>query len=150
MRTKGKGKGKAKGKGMSKERKRLMEMHDEALDELAQMALDGEDSFGMDGEVDNFDALMGGLEDEEEDVDDEGALGRLLVLFAITHDVFAYCTILNRLDRYYSTSVIPERTGLESDVLRNRAILLALWTARSLPLQFFRRSLEDALLTSFR
>ena len=35
-------------------------MHDEALDELAQMALDGEDGFGMDGEVDNFDALMGG------------------------------------------------------------------------------------------
>ncbi|KAH9900715.1 Clavaminate synthase-like protein [Cubamyces lactineus] len=54
------GKGKGKGKGHSKEMKALMAAHDAALDELAELALDEEEG---EGEVDDFDALMGGLDD---------------------------------------------------------------------------------------
>lgn len=61
-------KGKGKNKALSKERKALMRAHDDALDELAQYTLDEGDEFGMEDEVDDFDALMAGLGDE----DDEG------------------------------------------------------------------------------
>ncbi|RDX43373.1 Clavaminate synthase-like protein [Lentinus brumalis] len=57
-----KAKGKGKSKAHSKELKALMDAHDEALDELAMLALD--DQEGGD-EVDDFDALMGGLDDVE-------------------------------------------------------------------------------------
>lgn len=60
---------------MSKERKRLMEMHEQALDELAEMALDGDDGFGMDGEVDDFDALMRELDGEPGEDDGVGTSG---------------------------------------------------------------------------
>lgn len=40
-----------------------MEMHDEALDELAKATLDGDGGFEVDEEVDDFDALMAGLDD---------------------------------------------------------------------------------------
>lgn len=60
--------GKKKGKGGGKERKRWMEMHDEALDELAKVMVDeGEDGEGED----DFDMLMAGLEGEG----DEGEAG---------------------------------------------------------------------------
>ncbi|KAI0655810.1 Clavaminate synthase-like protein [Cubamyces menziesii] len=65
LKTKEIGKGKGKGKGQSKEMKALMDAHDAALDELAELALDEEEG---EGEVDDFDALMGGLDDFE-DVD---------------------------------------------------------------------------------
>ncbi|KAH8093103.1 Clavaminate synthase-like protein [Cristinia sonorae] len=62
----GKGKGKEKmGKEKENERKKLMKMHDEALDELARVTLDAadEEDFGFgEGEEDDFDALMAGLE----------------------------------------------------------------------------------------
>ncbi|CDO75153.1 hypothetical protein BN946_scf184590.g10 [Trametes cinnabarina] len=60
--------GKGKGKGHSKDLKALMDAHDAALDELAELALD-EDVAGE--EEDDFDALMGGLDDFD-DVDDAG------------------------------------------------------------------------------
>jgi len=92
------GKGKEKGKGANKEdkeRKKLMKMHDDALDELAELVLDGDEGFGEEDGVDDFDVLMGGLEDgdgaggagssgdgpdedggdEDEDDDDEPILG---------------------------------------------------------------------------
>ncbi|KAI0798200.1 cupin-like domain-containing protein [Abortiporus biennis] len=55
-------KGKGKDKALSKERKALMKAHDDALDELAQYTLEAEDE----GEVDDFDALMGGLDGSED------------------------------------------------------------------------------------
>lgn len=62
---KAKSKGKGKDKAHSKEMKALMNAHDEALDELAMLALEDEEE---DGEVDDFDALMDGLEDGDEDL----------------------------------------------------------------------------------
>ncbi|KAI0742244.1 cupin-like domain-containing protein [Daedaleopsis nitida] len=59
---------KGKGKRQSKELRALMDAHDEALDELAMLALDEQDG---DDEVDDFDALMAGLDD----VDAELAVG---------------------------------------------------------------------------
>ncbi|KAI0692249.1 cupin-like domain-containing protein [Cerioporus squamosus] len=55
-------KGKEKSKAHSKELKALMDAHDEALDELAMLALDDQEGGN---EVDDFDALMGGLDDVE-------------------------------------------------------------------------------------
>ncbi|KAI1787097.1 Clavaminate synthase-like protein [Ganoderma leucocontextum] len=60
-----KSKGKGKDKAHSKEMKALMDAHDEALDELGMLALEDEEG---DGEVDDFDALIGGLEDGDEDL----------------------------------------------------------------------------------
>ncbi|KAI0328819.1 Clavaminate synthase-like protein [Cubamyces sp. BRFM 1775] len=60
LKSKESGKGKGKGKGHSKEMKALMDAHDAALDELAELALDEDQG---EGEVDDFDALMGGLDD---------------------------------------------------------------------------------------
>ncbi|OJT14557.1 JmjC domain-containing protein 4 [Trametes pubescens] len=57
---KAKSKGKGKAKSYSKEMKALMDAHDKALDELAEAALDEHEG---DDEVDDFDALMGGLDD---------------------------------------------------------------------------------------
>ncbi|OBZ74962.1 JmjC domain-containing protein 4 [Grifola frondosa] len=92
----GKAKGKSKGK-RSKEMKTLMEAHDEALDELAMIALNERHGFAWEEEVDDFDELMGDLEedaglgdigagpsgdgigdieDDEDEGDDEG-LGKL-------------------------------------------------------------------------
>ena len=51
-------KGAGKDKARAKEMKALMEAHDAALDELAMFALEEDD-----GAVDDFDALMAGLED---------------------------------------------------------------------------------------
>ncbi|EIW57046.1 Clavaminate synthase-like protein [Trametes versicolor FP-101664 SS1] len=59
-------KGKGKAKNHSKEMKALMDAHDEALDELAEAALDEHEG---DDEVDDFDALMSGLDDLD-DLDD--------------------------------------------------------------------------------
>ncbi|RPD58645.1 Clavaminate synthase-like protein [Lentinus tigrinus ALCF2SS1-7] len=53
---------KGKSKGHSKEMKKLINAHDEALDELAMLALDDQ---GGEDEVDDFDALMGDLDDVE-------------------------------------------------------------------------------------
>ncbi|EMD32738.1 hypothetical protein CERSUDRAFT_118473 [Gelatoporia subvermispora B] len=67
------GKGKAKeSKEMARERERLMKEHDRALDELAQATLEDEAGLGVEDEVDDFDALMGGLEGGfgEDDFDD--------------------------------------------------------------------------------
>ncbi|KAH9924134.1 Clavaminate synthase-like protein [Amylocystis lapponica] len=58
------GKGKGKGSAHARERKRLLALHDEALDELASMELDEHGS----GE-DDFDALEGVLDDGGEEVD---------------------------------------------------------------------------------
>ncbi|OSC98320.1 Clavaminate synthase-like protein [Trametes coccinea BRFM310] len=63
-----KAKGKGKAKAPSKDLKRLMDAHDAALDELAELALD-EDGIG---EEDDFDTLMGGLDDLD-NVDAGGA-----------------------------------------------------------------------------
>ena len=59
---------KGKGKKHSKELKALMDAHDEALDELAMFALEEQDG----GEVDDFDALMAGLDDVEEELSTAG------------------------------------------------------------------------------
>ena len=59
-------KGKGKGKQDTKERKALLKAYDEALDELAQYTLEGDDGLAVDDEVDDFDALMAGLEDDDE------------------------------------------------------------------------------------
>jgi hypothetical protein len=58
---------KGKGKKGTKEWKSLMKAHDEALDELAQYTLEAEDGIDAEDEVDDFDALMAGMGDEEED-----------------------------------------------------------------------------------
>lgn len=63
-----KAKSKGKGKAHFKELKALMEAHDESLDELAMLALDEQ---GGGQEVDDFDVLMAGLDD----VEDELAVG---------------------------------------------------------------------------
>ncbi|THH28078.1 hypothetical protein EUX98_g6109 [Antrodiella citrinella] len=72
--------GKGKGKGKDKERKKWMDLHDEALDELAKVTLDAvdEEAFGFgDGEEDDFDALMGELDgDDGEDEDGSGSSNR--------------------------------------------------------------------------
>ncbi len=60
-------KGKGKARQDTKERKALMKAHDEALDELAQYTLEGEDGVDVEDEVDDFDALMAGLEDDAGD-----------------------------------------------------------------------------------
>ncbi|KAM5534131.1 hypothetical protein V8D89_012151 [Ganoderma adspersum] len=57
--------GKGEGKTHSKEMKALMDAHDEALDELGMLALEDEEG---DADVDDFDALMAGLEDGDEDL----------------------------------------------------------------------------------
>ncbi|EJF58902.1 Clavaminate synthase-like protein [Dichomitus squalens LYAD-421 SS1] len=62
---KAKVKGKGKDRTQSKEMKALMNAHDEALDELAMLAL--EDEQGAE-EVDDFDALMGDLDDGTDDL----------------------------------------------------------------------------------
>ncbi|KAI0632596.1 cupin-like domain-containing protein [Trametes polyzona] len=59
---KSKSKGKGKAKAYSKGMKALMDAHDEALDELAEATLDEQEG---EDEVDDFDALMGGLDDLE-------------------------------------------------------------------------------------
>ncbi|KAI0640863.1 Clavaminate synthase-like protein [Trametes meyenii] len=61
---KAKNKGKGKAKAHSKEMKALMDAHDAALDELAEVALD--EQVGGDDEVDDFDALMGELDELED------------------------------------------------------------------------------------
>lgn len=66
-------KGKVKARQDTKERKALMKAHDEALDELAQYTLEGEDGVDDEDEVDDFDALMAGLEDDAGD--DIGNIG---------------------------------------------------------------------------
>ncbi|KAI9060374.1 Clavaminate synthase-like protein [Trametes sanguinea] len=58
LKAKGKG-SKGKAKAPNKDLKALMDAHDAALDELAELALDEDVS----GEEDDFDALMGGLDD---------------------------------------------------------------------------------------
>ncbi|KAI0753820.1 cupin-like domain-containing protein [Fomes fomentarius] len=60
-----KARSKGKGKAHSKELKALMEAHDESLDELAMLALDEQ---GGGEEVDDFDALMAGLDDVEHEL----------------------------------------------------------------------------------
>ncbi|KAI8992729.1 cupin-like domain-containing protein [Trametes punicea] len=60
---KAKSKREGKGKGYSKEMKALMDAHDAALDELAELALDEQEG---EDEVDDFDALMGDLDDFDE------------------------------------------------------------------------------------
>lgn len=72
---KGKGKGKGKDKALSKERKALMKAHDEAVDELDQFLLEDGGGFDIDEEVDDFDALMSGLGDEDGDFGDAGPSG---------------------------------------------------------------------------
>ncbi|KAI0665513.1 Clavaminate synthase-like protein [Trametes maxima] len=61
---KARSKGKGKAKSYSKEMKALMDAHDAALDELAEVALDEE--LEGDDEVDDFDALMGDLDELED------------------------------------------------------------------------------------
>ncbi|PIL26363.1 hypothetical protein GSI_12119 [Ganoderma sinense ZZ0214-1] len=61
---KAKSKGKGKDKVHSKEMKALMDAHDEALDELGMLTLEEE----VNGEVDDFDVLMAGLEDGDEEL----------------------------------------------------------------------------------
>ncbi|KAI0071519.1 Clavaminate synthase-like protein [Panus rudis PR-1116 ss-1] len=72
--VKGQGKGKEKKAGRSKERRALEKLHDETLDEIAQLALEDEAEFGADEEVDDFDALMAGLDGMDQDGDDDFAL----------------------------------------------------------------------------
>ncbi|KAH9852873.1 Clavaminate synthase-like protein [Lenzites betulinus] len=71
---KAKGKGKGKAKAQSKEMKELLDAHDAALDELAEVTLDEHED---EGEVDDFDALMGGLDDFEDTQEgpSEGRMG---------------------------------------------------------------------------
>ncbi|OCH88144.1 Clavaminate synthase-like protein [Obba rivulosa] len=62
------GKGKAReSKEMARQREKLMKEHDRALDALAQATLEDEGGRGVEDEVDDFDALMGGLEEQLED-----------------------------------------------------------------------------------
>lgn len=58
--------GKGKGRMNVKEREALIEAHEQALDELAQFALEAADGIEVDEEEDDFDALMAGLEDEDD------------------------------------------------------------------------------------
>ncbi|CAL1697477.1 unnamed protein product [Somion occarium] len=68
-------KGKGKDKTASKDRKALMELYDQALDELAQMTLDGEGGFDINDEVDDFDALMARMDRDDGDPDEAGPSG---------------------------------------------------------------------------
>ncbi|KAI0697771.1 Clavaminate synthase-like protein [Cytidiella melzeri] len=64
--------GKGKGKQDTKERKALMKAHDEALDELAQYTLEAVDGIDVEDEIDDFDALMADMGGEDSDgLDDE-------------------------------------------------------------------------------
>lgn len=67
-------KGKGKARVDTKERQALIEAYEQALDELAQYTLDGADGIDADDEVDDFDALMAGLGEDDGAWADEGAL----------------------------------------------------------------------------
>ncbi|EKM52738.1 uncharacterized protein PHACADRAFT_211957 [Phanerochaete carnosa HHB-10118-sp] len=58
--------GKGKGRMNMKEREALIEAHDQALDELAQYTLEAADGIDVDEEEDDFDALMAGLDGEDD------------------------------------------------------------------------------------
>lgn len=57
--------GKGKGRQNTKEREALIDAHECALDELAEFTLEGADGIDVGEEMDDFDALMAGLEDED-------------------------------------------------------------------------------------
>ena len=65
--------GKGKARVDTKERQALIEAHEQALDELAQYTLDGADGIDVDEEVDDFDALMAGLGDDDGAWAEDGA-----------------------------------------------------------------------------
>ena len=67
--------GKGKGRQDTKERKALMQAHDEALDALAQYTLDAGDGIDADDEIDDFDALVAGMDGAD---DDDGEAGSFL------------------------------------------------------------------------
>ena len=58
--------GKGKGKRDTKERQALLDAHEQALDELAQHALEGMDGVELEDVQDDFDALMGNMDDEDD------------------------------------------------------------------------------------
>ena len=57
--------GKGKGKQNTKEREALLDAHEQALDDLAQHALERTDGVGLEDVQDDFDDLMGGMDDED-------------------------------------------------------------------------------------
>ena len=60
--------GKGKARLDTKERQALVDVHEQALDELAEYTLEGADGIYVDDEMDDFDALMAGLEGEVGDL----------------------------------------------------------------------------------